>query len=285
MFVGAHGIGNGGSRRAIGEVIAASQVSPDVVGQLKLDKWFKGGALGALGDAANSMAQEKRPPVKDRVRAVHRSALTLSTFAVVDAVSVGEWVYETSPEQAAQYFDNATQAFLFGESPELVDGGPRRQQDAYDYAREAGTRLRLNDDQKGKLRTISDGLRDGWLNRLTESRLAEPNATAILDLGERSGRLLVDAAAVVVTGEVVHPALQEVGGIGGVQEERAVKGIGYLRTYTAARGTVEIAHKIIGNRQLMLYGQALDAVETRRQRRIVRSVTAFATNPYIHPAL
>jgi hypothetical protein len=241
--------------------------------------------LGEVGKSSVELQAEGRPPMADRVTAVHKSAALMTVLAVTDGVA-GENRPNRTLDNTRAFFDNTRDALLNDTQPAALPDGPRQQTDAYAFAGTVGRWLRMEEGRKEDMIEPFNGWRDAWLQQLAQSAPDRRDPRELLSIAEEIGLRCTQMGAVMLLGFNGHGALRQLGAIGGV-EEHGTDPFGAVRrgmhTYTTAlveqHGGVEGLRRAQEMRQAeetALYHNGLVAIRTARQRRVFDTVTWFA---------
>jgi hypothetical protein len=248
------------------------------------DNWHMGGHLGEIGKTALVMDRADVPPAKDRLDAVHRSAVLMTVLRVANTVAT------ELPYCHREFFDNTRDALLTGSSQTPVSRGPAQQKEAYAYAQKAGEWLKFGTEQKDKLGQLFEYMKVAWLKQRAESVPHRRNPEALLAIVKEIGTVSTQMAAVAVLGHEGHPALEQLGAIGGIEEHGPTVARGGLETYASAlvrtngrKHGEQLARDMRVREETELYRAAQSTLVTKRQRQIFRTVTFFAITPWSHP--
>jgi hypothetical protein len=165
-----------GDRLLHGSRLAIQDATQGIAGDLRgaYDTWHTGGHLGEIGKSALEMEPGRKPSVADEVRAVHRSAIMMTTLGVADAVA-GEFRDNRTPGSSLAFFNRVEESFRTGVAADPTPDGPRRngQLDAFLVAARAGNYLGLNDAQQDTVQKLFSSWTAAWTEQLS---LSAPHA-------------------------------------------------------------------------------------------------------------
>lgn len=277
-----------GAHAEVVRVMDAAETPPAVRGPY--DKWHMGGHLGEIGNTALVLDRSDVPSVEERRTALHRGAVAMTLLGITDTVASAPDPRRNA-DNSGKFFDNMRRALLTGRQPNYVYGSLSQEKAAYDFARAAGDYLRL-ETVGDQVDALLVSLRDIWLERLALSEPGRSDPMRLFKLAKRTGDLGVRLAAVTVLGREGHPALRQLGAIGGLEAHKTTKPAGGIATYASAAAQHDQLGTYVGqewaprarrSEELALYRQGWAQLTNKRHRQVFQTVTFFATSPWSHP--
>ncbi|HEX7963794.1 MAG TPA: hypothetical protein VF466_04365 [Candidatus Saccharimonadales bacterium] len=277
-----------GAHAEVVRVMDAAETPADL--RAPYDKWHMGGHFGEIGKTALVLEHSDVPSIEEQKTALHRGAVAMTLLGITDTVASAP-DSRRSAENSGKFFDNIRRVLLTGRQPHYVYSGLSREKAAYDFARAAGGYLHL-ETVGDQVDALLVRLRDIWLERLALSEPGKGDPMRLFNLAKQTGEVGVRLAAVTVLGRDGHPALRQLGAIGGLEEHKTTEPAGGIATYASAAAQRDQLSDYVGREwavrarrreQLTLYRRGWAQLTNKRHRQVFQTVTFFATSPWSHP--
>lgn len=199
------------SRADVAGDMAAAGVPPEL--SAGFTSWHMPGHLGEIPKTA--VMFERNATTDDRVAAVRQGARFMAGLLGVPDAAAAEHFPGRTPAGAERFFDGVRDTFVRGEVQDYSGNGPTHQAPVLNLAARIGQQVVPDESRRQAIGELYTQWTATWLDQLKADG-RDPQELA--RLAQHAGKLSTAMGALLVLGNEGHPALAQLGAMGGMEE-------------------------------------------------------------------